>query len=434
MKRTLLTLIAIILNLATVASLTLIPASNAHSADTVWVEDAVPSGGILAGDYEGWNFISANPAPFSGNLAHQSGIITGVHQDYFYNATDKLSIGTGDTLFTYIYLDPANPPSEVMLQWHEANGWEHRAYWGANSNIVGVDATASRHYMGPLPASGAWVRLEVAASAVGLEGVTLDGMAYTLFDGRATWDRAGKTSAATPLATAVYYIYADHLNTPRVITDTTNRVVWKWDSDPFGTDFPQEGTTQNGARFEYNLRFPGQYYDSETNLHYNYFRDYDPSTGRYVQSDPIGLGGGINTYAYVGGNPLSFTDPTGLLCVYSQGTGSLVCTNDTTGQQYLSCNGYAGNGAGLNNPAAQNQPNVGPLPQGDYTVGGFTRRRGPQTRPLTPAPGNSMFGRSAFLIHGDNRARNNTASEGCVIVDLGCRAGIPTGETLRVVP
>ena len=64
--------------------------------------------------------------------------------------------------------------------------------------------------------------------------------------------------------------------------------------------------------FTFSLRYPGQYYDEETGLHYNYFRDYDPSTGRYIESDPIGLGGGLNTYAYVSGNPLKNSDPYGL--------------------------------------------------------------------------------------------------------------------------
>ena len=101
----------------------------------------------------------------------------------------------GDTLFAYVYLDPANPPSEVMLQWNDGS-WEHRAYWGANLITWGTDGTVSRRYMGPLPATGQWVRLAVPASQVGLEGHTLNGMAYTLYNGRATWDYAGKTAAA----------------------------------------------------------------------------------------------------------------------------------------------------------------------------------------------------------------------------------------------
>nr|WP_308506835.1 RHS repeat-associated core domain-containing protein [Pseudoduganella ginsengisoli] len=110
---------------------------------------------------------------------------------------------------------------------------------------------------------------------------------------------------------AVYYIQTDQLNTPRVITDQSQTVVWKWDSDGFGSMPPNEqpGT---GSAFMFNPRFAGQYFDRESNLHYNYYRDYDPQTGRYVQSDPIGLDAGPNTYAYVGGNPLMFIDPYGL--------------------------------------------------------------------------------------------------------------------------
>ena len=126
-----------------------------------------------------------------GALAHQSAIASGEHQHYFYNATATLSVAVGDTLFVYVYLDPANPPSEVMLQWNNGS-WEHRAYWGADLIGWGSDGTVSRVYMGPLPATGQWVRLAVPAATVGLAGSTLNGMAYTLYGGRATWDYAGE--------------------------------------------------------------------------------------------------------------------------------------------------------------------------------------------------------------------------------------------------
>ena len=70
---------------------------------------------------------------------------------------------------------------------------------------------------------------------------------------------------------------------------------------------------QDGKKVKISLRFPGQYYDSESKLHYNHHRDYDPGIGRYIQSDPIGLGGGVNRYGYVLGNPLIGIDPSGLV-------------------------------------------------------------------------------------------------------------------------
>ena len=121
---------------------------------------------------------------------------------------------------------------------------------------------------------------------------------------------------ATPVAVIpggqAYMIHTDHLDTPRRVTDQNSAPVWNWSSaDPFGATPPDE--TPGGSRFVFNLRFPGQYFDQETGLAYNYFRDYDPGTGRYVESDPIGLAGGINTYGYALQNPLSYTDPEGLM-------------------------------------------------------------------------------------------------------------------------
>lgn len=110
----------------------------------------------------------------------------------------------------------------------------------------------------------------------------------------------------------IYYVHPDHLGTPRAVTDTSDTVLWRWISDPFGAVQPNEDPDEDGNRFVLNLRFPGQYYDMESGNHYNYFRDYDPTTGRYLQSDPIGLGGGLSTYTYVGSNPLLRVDPYGL--------------------------------------------------------------------------------------------------------------------------
>jgi len=112
---------------------------------------------------------------------------------------------------------------------------------------------------------------------------------------------------------SVFYIHTDHLNAPRRISRASdNVIVWRWDSNPFGTTAVNEDPDTDSTLFVYSLRFPGQYFDVETGLHYNYMRDFDPQTGRYVESDPIGLRGGINTYAYVGGNPILLFDSLGL--------------------------------------------------------------------------------------------------------------------------
>jgi RHS repeat-associated protein len=112
---------------------------------------------------------------------------------------------------------------------------------------------------------------------------------------------------------SIFYIHTDHLSTPRRISrPSDNVIVWRWDSDPFGTDAANQDPDGDSTAFAYQLRFPGQYFDAETGLSYNYFRNYDPAIGRYVESDPIGLAAGPNTYAYVESRPLATIDPFGL--------------------------------------------------------------------------------------------------------------------------
>jgi RHS repeat-associated protein len=161
--------------------------------------------------------------------------------------------------------------------------------------------------------------------------------------GAATANNIGNNTTANKVNVDVYYLHPDHLGTPRVMTrsvpqaaattgpNAVNKQVWSWNSDPFGTTAqtstggsansapkknPQlvTGTAAQiaAASFEQNLRMPGQYEDQETKKFYNYFRDYDPGIGRYVESDPIGLSGGINTYGYVKASPITKTDERGL--------------------------------------------------------------------------------------------------------------------------
>ncbi len=160
-------------------------------------------------------------------------------------------------------------------------------------------------------------------------------IADTLAGGASTtWGQSAKyiylPTASGPMPVAAIYgtkhyaIQSDHLNTPRRLIQSDGQVAWQWAYSAFGeekptiasnrfsnTDLNQSFGTTTVPAVTFNLRYPGQYFDQESGLHYNYHRSYSATTGRYTQSDPIGLDGGWNRYSYVDANPLSFTDPTG---------------------------------------------------------------------------------------------------------------------------
>ncbi|HWQ92823.1 MAG TPA: hypothetical protein VN673_14195, partial [Clostridia bacterium] len=166
----------------------------ANSPNIVWVNDALPAGAVTGAEGgDSWTWVGSNPAPHSGSKYHQSALAGGAHQHYFHSASSTLPLESGDVLYAWVYLDPANPPSEIMLQWNDGS-WDHRAYWGANNLDYGANGAPSRAYMGPLPAAGQWVELKVPAKTVGLEGKTVNGLAFAAFGGKVSWDTAGRLS------------------------------------------------------------------------------------------------------------------------------------------------------------------------------------------------------------------------------------------------
>ncbi|MBK8010192.1 MAG: hypothetical protein IPK13_02520 [Deltaproteobacteria bacterium] len=129
------------------------------------------------------------------------------------------------------------------------------------------------------------------------------------------------------------WIHADHLEAPRLLTNRDGVVLWAWRGDPFGDILPDEDVDRDGDVLRFNLRFPGQYFDPETGLHQNHHRSYDPSLGRYIESDPIGVRAGFNLYAYARGNPVELVDPGGLFTPTrpTEGTHNIYIVQDPAG-------------------------------------------------------------------------------------------------------
>lgn len=261
---------------------------------------------------------------------------TSLNQSWTYDANGNRLTQGGSVSSTYTVSGTSNRLTSV-------SGAVTRSYTYDNAGNTTADSSATFVYNDAgrmISATKAGVTTTYALNALGqrVKKTTGGASRYFAYDeaGRLVgeYDNGGGLIQETvwlgdiPVATIkpngssgvdLFYIHADHLNTPRRISRPgDNVVVWRWHSDPFGTTAADEDPDGDAVGFGYGLRFPGQYWDAETGLSYNYYRDYDPATGRYVQSDPIGLEGGLNTYAYVRSNPLSFYDPDGRLVLDPQ--------------------------------------------------------------------------------------------------------------------
>ncbi len=179
------------------------PAPNGKLGDLmqeeyVWFDDALPPGAAPEGN-EGansWKFVTAPDHPVYSGEKSSLRTGTGLTQHFFTKVSTKLKLGDNDRLFAYVYLDPKNLPETVQLQFNNGN-WEHRAFWGADKGHAPGRNNASNLRIGDLPEAGKWIRLEIAASQVGLPaGSELNGWAFTQFGGSVYWDKPGRISTA----------------------------------------------------------------------------------------------------------------------------------------------------------------------------------------------------------------------------------------------
>jgi RHS repeat-associated protein len=241
----------------------------------------------------------------------------------------------------------------------------------------------------------------------------------------------GELAVAATGDVATFYT-EDHLGSIRDLRMGDGQVLASYDYDPYGN--PSRVSKTGGIHADY--RYAGLVNHAQSGLYLAHFRAYSPATGRWISRDPIGEAGGINLYAYVGGNPISRIDPFELDWQFSQSTGQWSHVDNQTGAVAPVGQGYSGTGEGRNNPAMQDVPNVGPTPQGTYDIGPghYSPNTGPNTMNLTPRPGTDTFGRDLFRIHGDNASHD--ASHGCAIAPPNVRRQINNSNdrVLRVVP
>ncbi|MHC1672848.1 RHS repeat-associated core domain-containing protein [Stenotrophomonas maltophilia] len=359
--------------------------------------------------------------PVGSIVALKNGSGSQVMARYAYDALGRLTQTqdglTATPIETYAYDSTGNRTSLKT-----AGGTSLYTYPATSHHLTAVDGVGRDH-----DASGNTVRVEGKEyvyndanrmAAVKQDGNVLEGYAYnhlgerilrvpfggdkqiTLYDEAGQWlgdhFESGRSqqaiwlddypvaliSSADAGSPELVYIQPDHLGTPRVVVDPVrNTAIWEWSSksEVFGNQMPNMDPDGDGVAFDLPLRFPGQQATEATGLFYNYQREYDPAVGRYSQSDPIGLAGGVSTYGYVGGAPTSFTDRFGqqrvrVLGNYHANGASGFAGNEFQGGYYspggastsdtlstLAGMGQLANPAGWVNPNGVNQAVAGAL-------------------------------------------------------------------------
>jgi RHS repeat-associated protein len=270
------------------------------------------TGDRLSKTYQGQTSSYGYGSPLT---SHRLQTVNGVIRDYDANGNTTAPSDGQLPAFTF---DGRNRMSYVHLSSTPPVCVGRICSWGS-------DSAASYDYNGLgqrtlkfLSYSGYMVHVDETAYVYGEQGKLIGQYPIRGNVAQAEYIYLDNTPVAYVTNSTVYYIETDQLGTPRTViqpgtTTATDSVVWKWDyfGSAFGENAPNQDPNNTGTDFTFNLRFPGQYFDAETGMHYNYFRDYEPGTGRYVESDPVGLNGGINTYAYAASTPLISVDPSG---------------------------------------------------------------------------------------------------------------------------
>ncbi|MDQ6802320.1 MAG: RHS domain-containing protein, partial [Acidobacteriota bacterium] len=221
------------------------PPASFPTTETVWFDDAPPAGASL---HNTWLWDTTQKA--SGTQSTVDPTITGRHEHYFDGATATLTPAEGDLLFIYAYVDPCNPPKEIMIGWNDGN-WDHHAVWG--DDIMG---DAARWRVGDVPvATGNWIRLEVAASLINLSARPINGIGVSVYGGRVWFDRAGKASCTAPVATPPTSfpsgdsVFVDDSIPPGAVPTGT----WNWDTTQYASgtqSFRLYSTTNADVSFD----------------------------------------------------------------------------------------------------------------------------------------------------------------------------------------